>query len=169
MKSHSLAQIAIILGAATVAPAFAQSNVTIYGRLNESIENQKVGTGTAKWVEQNNSSRLGFRGTEDLGGGLKAGFTIEHGLNVDDGKATGGTTFWNRRSEVNLGSSTLAPSAWASSSAKPISPPPTTSACTTTTPAPRRMRCTRTWPTTTTRWRTTRRPLAARQWTSRAR
>jgi predicted porin len=107
MKSHSLAQIAIILGAAAAAPAFAQSNVTIYGRLNESIENQKVGTGTAKWVEQNNSSRLGFRGTEDLGGGLKAGFTIEHGLNVDDGKATGGTTFWNRRSEVNLGSSTL--------------------------------------------------------------
>src|SRR3977135_187604 len=103
MKSHSLAQIAIILGAAAAAPAFAQSNVTIYGRLNESIENQKVGTGTAKWVEQNNSSRLGFRGTEDLGGGLKAGFTIEHGLNVDDGRATGGPTFRHRRAARDLG------------------------------------------------------------------
>ncbi len=62
---------AMACGCATT--AFAQSSVTIYGRLNESIENQKVGTGTAKWVEQNNSSRLGFRGTKDLGGGLKAG------------------------------------------------------------------------------------------------
>jgi len=67
-----------------------------------------------QWVEQNNSSRLGFRGTEDLGGGLKAGFTIEHGLNVDDGKATGGTTFWNRRSEVTWAAARWAPSAWAS-------------------------------------------------------
>lgn len=45
----------------------------------------------------NSSSRLGFRGEEDLGGGLKAGFWLEGGINVDDG----GTGFkFDRRSTV---------------------------------------------------------------------
>ena len=107
MKSRSFAPFAIVLAAAAAAPAFAQSSVTIYGRINETIENQKVGNGSSVWVEQNNSSRIGFQGTEDLGGGMKAGFTLEHGLNADTGAATGGTTFWSRRSEVNLVSSSL--------------------------------------------------------------
>ncbi len=81
--------------------AFAQSSVTIYGRLNESIERQKVGTGDPVWVLQNSSSRIGFKGTEDLGGGLKAGFQIEHGFSPDTGAAAG--TFWGRQSEVNIG------------------------------------------------------------------
>ena len=105
MKSLTLAPIAALLCAAAAAPAFAQSSVTIYGRLNETIENQKVGTGSAKWVEQNNSSRIGFKGTEDMGGGLKAGFQIEHGFAPDTGAAN--AVFWGRRSEVNLGSSTF--------------------------------------------------------------
>ena len=80
--------------------AAAQSSVTVYGRLNVTIENQKIGTADAKWVEQNNSSRIGFKGSEDLGGGLKAGFQIEHGFSVDTGAAA--DTFWGRQSEVNL-------------------------------------------------------------------
>jgi predicted porin len=97
--------IAAALACCAATTAFAQSSVTIYGRLNETIENQKVGSGSAKWVEQNNSSRLGFKGTEDLGGGLKAGFQIEHGFAPDTGAAN--AVFWGRRSEVNLGSSTF--------------------------------------------------------------
>jgi len=51
-----------------------------------------------------NSSRLGFRGTEDLGGGLAASFWLEAGLTNDDGNgaATGGGLNFNRRSTVSL-------------------------------------------------------------------
>jgi predicted porin len=88
--------------------ALAQSNVTIYGRLNESVERQKTTTGstsTSATVLQNNASRLGFRGTEDLGGGLKAGFTLEHRFNADTGQITNAPAgFWAGAGEssVNL-------------------------------------------------------------------
>jgi predicted porin len=81
--------------------AFAQSSVTIYGRLNETIERQKVGDGDNNWRMQNNSSRIGFKGSEDLGGGLKAGFQIEHGFNVENGQQSQ-SAFWARQSEINL-------------------------------------------------------------------
>ena len=42
-----------------------------------------------------NTSRLGFRGVEDLGGGLKAGFWLETGLNSDTGTQSDGTRFWS--------------------------------------------------------------------------
>lgn len=63
----------------------------------------------------NTSSRLGFRGVEDLGGGLNAGFWLESGVNYDTGTGSGsninnqpgGATTgdgmtWNRRSTVSL-------------------------------------------------------------------
>jgi len=87
------------LAAATVAPAFAQSSVTVYGRLNLTLESRKIGTVTDRSV-YNNASRLGFKGVEDLGGGMKAGFQIEHGFNPASGQAAG--TFWGRQAEVNL-------------------------------------------------------------------
>lgn len=89
------------LAATAAAPAFAQS-VTLWGRLNTTVESQKFGSQDRKIVVQNNSSRLGFKGSEDLGGGLKASFSLEHGVNSDTGVATGGTTFWNRASWVQL-------------------------------------------------------------------
>jgi predicted porin len=55
-----------------------------------------------------NSSRIGFRGTEDLGGGLAASFWLEAGVNNDDGTgqnqgtSTGGGLNFNRRSTVSL-------------------------------------------------------------------
>ncbi len=51
-----------------------------------------------------NSSRIGFRGTEDLGGGLAAGFWLEAGLGNDagNGGGTGGVFNFNRRSTVSL-------------------------------------------------------------------
>ena len=49
-----------------------------------------------------NTSRLGVRGVEDLGDGLKAGFWLETGLNPDTGTTSDGTRFWNRRSTVSL-------------------------------------------------------------------
>ena len=79
--------------------AFAQSSVTIYGRLNLTAEAQKLNNVKTK-VLNNNSSRIGFKGSEDLGGGLKAGFQLEHGFSPDTGTAA--ATFWGRQSEVNL-------------------------------------------------------------------
>ena len=67
--------------------AFAQGSTEIYGRLNLTIERQKAGDVTQTEM-LNNSSRIGFRGTEDLGGGLKAGFVIEHGFSADTGAAS---------------------------------------------------------------------------------
>lgn len=86
--------------------ALAQSSVTIYGRFNASVENQKSEGSDSIWALQNSSSRIGFKGTEDLGGGLTAGFQLEHGFSVDTGAATHGGQFWARQSEVYVGSKT---------------------------------------------------------------
>ena len=87
--------------------ALAQSSVTIYGRANVSAENQKnIAVNGTQRVLQNSASRIGFKGTEDLGGGLKAGFQLEHGFNIDDGRASQ-SAFWARQAEVNLSSATF--------------------------------------------------------------
>ena len=80
--------------------ALAQSSVTIYGRLNLTVEQTEL-NGRKLKVENNNASRLGFKGTEDLGGGLRAGFQLEHGFSPDTGLPSS-SSFWNRQSEVNL-------------------------------------------------------------------
>jgi predicted porin len=79
--------------------ASAQSSVQLYGRVNTTVEHQKIGDDTVTGL-YNNSSRFGFRGTEDLGGGLSAGFALESGFASDTGAS--GSTFFGRRSEVNL-------------------------------------------------------------------
>ena len=82
--------------------AFAQSSVEIYGRLHTSVEHQRVGDVSTTGVF-NNVSRIGFRGSEDLGGGLRAGFALEAGFNSDDGTGLGGAGIdFQRQSEVNL-------------------------------------------------------------------
>jgi len=75
---------------AVVSAASAQSSVTVYGLLDESLSSQKdtftIGganlEGNKSGVQQGilNGSRLGFKGTEDLGGGLKANFLVELSL-----------------------------------------------------------------------------------------
>jgi predicted porin len=73
--------------------------VTLYGRVNTTVERQEVGDVKTTGLF-NNSSRFGFKGTEDLGGGLKAGFQLESGFNSDTGASA--STFFGRQSEVNL-------------------------------------------------------------------
>jgi predicted porin len=95
--------------------ASAQSSVTLFGVVDATISsfsNKTEGylgqsVTTSQTVLRNsgyNSSRLGFRGTEDLGGGLAASFWLEGALNNDDGTgaATGGGQNWQRRSTVSL-------------------------------------------------------------------
>jgi predicted porin len=74
------------LAAAPLA-VFAQSSVTVYGRLDVSVDRTKSGS-TSMWREVDNASRLGFRGVEDLGGGMKAHFGIESGFGADTGTPT---------------------------------------------------------------------------------
>ena len=86
--------------------ALAQSSVTLYGRVNTTVERQKVGSVSTTGLF-NNASRFGIKGTEDLGGGLKAGFQLESGFNSDDGSGSGWThptsgMSFARQSEVNL-------------------------------------------------------------------
>ncbi len=81
------------------AGAWAQSSVTLYGRLNVTAESIDLnGKKTKELV--NNASRLGFKGIEDLGGGLKAGFVLEHRFSVDTGLPS--PAFWAGQSEVYL-------------------------------------------------------------------
>lgn len=102
MTRIALAALAV-MGATT---AMAQSSVTLYGRINTTVERQKIGDQTVTGM-QNNASRWGIRGTEDLGGGLKAGFALESGFNSDTGTGSGWThptvgMSFARQSEVNL-------------------------------------------------------------------
>ncbi len=96
--------------------ANAQSTVTVYGRIDAGVNyqtNQLTGqvnsSGTpingSQWTAGGNewgTSLFGFKGTEDLGGGLKALFTLESGFSSANGVANGGGVLWNRRSLVGL-------------------------------------------------------------------
>jgi len=91
-----------VLGAFAGA-ASAQSNITVYGIADVGVnwDNGKTatvagGSGHQIWAlrsGQQSGSRIGFRGTEDLGGGLAAVFTLESSINLDDG--TTGNSFPN--------------------------------------------------------------------------
>ena len=98
MQKMTRVVLAVLAVAGTTA-AMAQSSVTLYGRVNTTVERQKVGDVTTTGMF-NNSSRFGFKGTEDLGGGLKAGFQLESGFASDTGASS--STFFGRQSEVNL-------------------------------------------------------------------
>jgi len=87
------------LAATAATSALAQSNVTIYGRINTTVERVKEGD-TSSTQMNNNSSRIGFKGTEDLGGGLKAMFVLEHGFDSTTG--AGPASMWGREATVGL-------------------------------------------------------------------
>lgn len=74
--------------------ALAQGSVTLYGRINTTIESQKLGDASRTTVMENNSSRWGLRGVEDIGGGNKVFFRLESGFDSSTGVAA--STFWGR-------------------------------------------------------------------------
>ena len=98
--------LALVAAAGAAAASAQSSSVTLFGVADVSVAyiSTKDKVGDSKSVYGlanggNSSSRLGFRGEEDLGGGLKAGFWLEGGINVDDG----GTGFkFDRRSTVSV-------------------------------------------------------------------
>ena len=76
--------------------ASAQSSVTVFGVVDVSMRQVNYGDVDQSQLatDGNSSSRLGFRGVEDLGGGLRAAFHIEGSLVADNGNAAGQT--WQR-------------------------------------------------------------------------
>ncbi|MET0349258.1 MAG: porin [Rhizobacter sp.] len=89
------------------AGAFAQSSVTLYGLMDAGVRSyQTAGTVKNKEVSSGDmtTSFLGFKGAEDLGGGLSAIFTFEHFFRPDVGQAGrfNGDGFWTRSAYVGL-------------------------------------------------------------------
>jgi predicted porin len=94
--------------------AHAQSSVTLYGIIDAGINyvsNAGGGRQIALTSGVNNGSRFGLRGSEDLGGGLKAIFQLENGFDVSSGKLQQGGLMFGRQAFVglsnNVGSLTL--------------------------------------------------------------
>lgn len=99
------AALCLLSGAALAQSA---SNVTIYGVMDEYFTDVKPeGIGGVKRLDSSGllASRVGFRGREDLGGGLAANFTLEMGLNSNDGAPADANRFFNRQSWVGLSGS----------------------------------------------------------------
>ncbi|MES2945632.1 MAG: porin, partial [Pseudomonadota bacterium] len=82
--------------------ASAQSTVTLYGLLDTYVGSIKSGGTTQTVVNSGGiqTSRFGFKGSEDLGGGLKANFLLEGGINTDTGASRG--NLFGRQSYVGL-------------------------------------------------------------------
>lgn len=97
-----------ILGACCVAvfPALvnAQTSVQLYGLIDlslNSVSSSGTGGGSGRAVTSD-VSLWGFRGSEDLGGGLSAIFKLEQGFNADTGAQTSATALFNREALVGL-------------------------------------------------------------------
>jgi predicted porin len=91
--------------ASAAAGASAQSNVTIYGVLDAGItvESGGVGGSVTKLASGVQSgSRIGFKGTEDLGNGMNAHFVLENGLDLDTGRARQNGALFGRQAFVGL-------------------------------------------------------------------
>lgn len=106
MKKTILAAVSL---AAMTSIAHAQSSVTLYGAVDTSIayfSNQQGANhsgGTFQLAAGNLSPNLfGFKGTEDLGGGLAAIFKLESGFNIDNGKQGQGGKIFGRTAMVGL-------------------------------------------------------------------
>jgi predicted porin len=82
--------------------AFAQTNVQLYGVMDAAISSEDNGVARHTVINSGNqsSSRFGFRGTEDLGGGMKALFNLEGGVAIDTGAAD--SSLFGRRAVVGL-------------------------------------------------------------------
>ncbi|NRF72367.1 porin [Aquincola sp. S2] len=100
MKKHVI--VAAVLATLAGTP-LAQSEVTIYGRVDLGVAQYAEAAGSLKVRElrQGSGSRLGFRGVEDLGGGLSAFFDLQHRFDGDTGVAA--PRYWEGQSIVGVG------------------------------------------------------------------
>jgi hypothetical protein len=94
---------AAAMAAATAAQA--QTQVQIYGIMDAAIVGEHGGNASPSTKITSgaaSASRIGFRGTEDLGNGLSAFFTLETGTKIDTGEVDAAGTIFNRQAFVGL-------------------------------------------------------------------
>ncbi|RDK00090.1 porin [Paraburkholderia lacunae] len=99
--------IVVAVAASFASVAHAQSSVTLYGLLDAGLTYTSNVNHNAKWAAGSggiNQSMFGLRGSEDLGGGLKAIFTLESGFNINNGKFANNNGMFNRQAFVGLSS-----------------------------------------------------------------
>ena len=106
MKKQLIAMCTLAACSATVhVQAQAQSNVTIYGTLDQYLGYIRSSTGEHITGLNDGAilrSRLGLRGAEDLGAGYKATFNLEQGLNADTGAQADTTRLFDRQAWVGI-------------------------------------------------------------------
>ena len=88
------------------------ANVTVYGVIDTGLQYQHVdtdGVANESTFEMSSGvmsgSRVGLKGSEDLGNGLTVGFVLENGFSSDDGKMGQGDRLFGREAQVNLSGS----------------------------------------------------------------
>lgn len=86
--------------------AAAQTSVAVYGVMDIGIagrdDSNPAGNTVSMESGQQSGSRLGFKGREDLGGGMAAQFVLESGINLDNGTAGQGGRLFGRQAWVGL-------------------------------------------------------------------
>lgn len=93
----------IVIAAAMAAVAtLAQAQVTVYGKLNATIDSTTTGSAAAVNSMVNDGSRLGIKVTEDLGAGMSARAVIETAVGSQDPTTAGNTQLGDRQSTVGL-------------------------------------------------------------------
>ena len=90
--------LAFAVAAAMGVPALAAADTTLYGRFNVSLDRVDNGVNKSSQLASN-GSRIGVRGSEDLGGGLRAVFQVESGFDA----TAGGGELGSRNTFVGLG------------------------------------------------------------------
>ncbi|MCF8159185.1 MAG: porin [Polaromonas sp.] len=94
-----------LTAAAFASATYAQSTVTLYGKIDASIQNTST-TGMPSQTKISSgaldSSRWGLKGSEDLGGGLNASFQLESGFSVDTGAVRGASNLFSRVAKIAL-------------------------------------------------------------------
>jgi len=99
--------IVVAVAASFASVAHAQSSVTLYGLLDAGVTYTSNVAHNSKWAAGSggiDQSRFGLRGSEDLGGGLKAIFTLESGFNINNGRFANNNGMFNRQAFVGLSS-----------------------------------------------------------------
>ena len=91
------------IAAAVAAPTIAAADATVYGKVRVATQyHDRSGTDTDGWGLVDQISRLGIKGSEDLGNGLKAIYKMEFGVNVGDGFGAGWNGLGARNAYVGL-------------------------------------------------------------------
>ncbi|WP_398498372.1 porin [Variovorax sp.] len=112
MKNALIAAASASAALASPLCAQAQSSVTLYGILDTSVEHFSFGRTATRpsgslTAMTGDTSRFGFRGIEDLGGGLRAYFKLEAGFQSDTGAPTSAAAYFNRETYVGIGDARL--------------------------------------------------------------